>query len=141
MTAQLTREDSYLALVAFLLTSKQRLFELGDLYDMNGLQTMTILLLDQPQNMGNFKTTFHCDPSNITAIMDVLEDRKLVARYISPTDHRIKMVKLLPKGERLRTELLRRLTDDDSYLLANLSPEETATFTRLVQKITTKNEA
>jgi DNA-binding MarR family transcriptional regulator len=90
--------------------------------------------------MGSFKNFFHCDPSNVTAIMDVLEERKLVSRYISPTDRRIKMAKLLPKGERLRAELLRHLTDDDSFILANLSPEEMITFIRLVKKITQKEE-
>jgi DNA-binding MarR family transcriptional regulator len=139
MSATASNEDSYLALVELLLTAKQRMFELGDLYDMNGLQTMSLLLLKEPQPMGAFKTFFHCDPSNVTAIMDVLEERKLVARYVSPTDRRIKMVKLLPKGERLRTELLLRLTDDEGFLLANLSPAETATFIELVHKITRKD--
>jgi len=136
MSTQISREDSFLALIELLLTAKQRLFELGDLHDMNGLQTMSIMLLKVPQPMGNFKTAFHCDPSNVTAIMDVLEERKLVSRYTSPTDRRIKMVKLEPKGERLRGELIHRLTGEESFLLANLGPTETITFVELVNKIT-----
>jgi DNA-binding MarR family transcriptional regulator len=136
MSVHPSREDSYIALVEFLLMAKQHLFELGELYSLSGLQTMTILLLSQARSMGNLKTCFHCDPSNITAIVDVLEERKLVARYVSPSDHRIKMVKLLAKGERLRADLLTRLTGDKGYLLASLSEDETNSFITLVQKIT-----
>lgn len=136
MPDQNSLEQSYLALVEFLLLAKQRLLDMGSKYGMTGMQTISLLLLDKPRSMHNFKTVYNCDPSNVTGIVDGLEHKKLAARYESPTDRRIKMVKLLAKGKRVRAELLNTLATDETYLLSNLSHQEATDFIRLVRKIT-----
>jgi DNA-binding MarR family transcriptional regulator len=40
----------------------------------------------------------HCDPSNITFLVDRLEERGLVSRQEDPTDRRVKAVRLTSKG-------------------------------------------
>jgi len=136
MNQQTTLEQSYLALVEFLLLAKQRLFELAAQHGMSGMQIITLLLIESPRPMSNFKHIFNCDPSNVTGIIDGLQQKKLVTRYADPTDHRVKMVRLLYKGKRLRTALLHELTTSDEYLLANLTIAEASSFITLVQKIT-----
>ncbi len=136
MATKTSLEESYLALVEFLLLAKHRLIDLGSHYGMSGMQTISLLLLDEPRPMHGFKTVFNCDASNVTGIVDALEQKKFVARFESPADRRLKMVKLLAKGRQVRTDILHQLTTDEGYLLAKLSPAEATTFIRLVQKIT-----
>jgi DNA-binding MarR family transcriptional regulator len=136
MAQQLSLEQSYLALVEFLMLSKQRLVEIGAKYHLSGMQTITLLLLEEPRPMGTFRHIFNCDASNITGIIDGLEQKQLVRRFEINSDRRVKMVKLLTHGKRIRTALLHQLTSDDQYLLANLTPTEAANFINLVQKIT-----
>ncbi len=136
MAEQFSLEQSYLTLVEFLMLSKQRLVEIGAKYHLSGMQTITLLLLEEPRPMGTFRHIFNCDASNVTGIIDGLEQKQLVRRFEVNSDRRIKMVQLLARGKHIRTTLLHQLTSDDQYLLANLTPSEAASFIDLVQKIT-----
>ena len=136
MTHKLSLEQSYLAFVEFLMLSKKRLIEIGSAHHLSGMQTITLLLLEEPRPMGNFRHIFNCDASNVTGIIDGLEQKKLVKRFEVHSDRRIKMVRLLARGKHLRSTLLQKLTSDDQYILANLSSSEAESFIKLVQKIT-----
>src|SRR5580698_7908316 len=136
MSEQLSLEQSYLALVEFLMLSKQRLLEIGTKHHLSGMQAITLLLLEEPRPMGNFRHIFNCDASNITGIIDGLEQKELAKRFEINSDRRVKMVKLLARGKKVRAALLHQLTSDDQYVLANLTASEAASFIDLVQKIT-----
>jgi DNA-binding MarR family transcriptional regulator len=58
--------------------------------------------------MGELAQHMHCDSSNITGIVDRLEERGLVERGAAEGDRRVKLVALTAAGERLRAELARR---------------------------------
>ena len=58
--------------------------------------------LDQPQTMGAMAELLHCDPSNVTGIVDALEERKLARRKPSEADRRVKVVELTAAGRKLR---------------------------------------
>jgi DNA-binding MarR family transcriptional regulator len=116
--------------------SKKRLIEIGGTYHLSGMQTITLLLLGEPRPMGTFKHIFNCDASNVTGIIDGLEQKQLVKRFEVNSDRRIKMIKLLAHGKHVRAALLSQLTSDDQYILAGLTPSEAASFIDLVQKIT-----
>lgn len=58
--------------------------------------------LDQPQPMGRMAELLHCDPSNVTGIVDALEERNLAKRKPSEADRRVKVVELTTAGEKLR---------------------------------------
>lgn len=136
MSHNLTLEESYLAFVEFLMLSKHKLIEIGAKYNLSAMQTITLLLLQEPRPIGTFRHIFNCDASNVTGIIDGLEQKQLVARFEVNSDRRIKMVKLLTRGKHIRSTLLRQLTSDDQYILAKLSPSEAKSFIQLVQKIT-----
>jgi DNA-binding MarR family transcriptional regulator len=53
----------------------------------------------------------HCDPSNITGIVDRLGDRGLVERGSAPGDRRVKTLMLTEEGTALRMRLLDRLSE------------------------------
>jgi len=58
--------------------------------------------LEVPQTMGRMAELLHCDPSNVTGIVDALEDRDLATRKPSAEDRRVKVVELTAAGKRLR---------------------------------------
>ena len=129
-------ESAYISLVEFLLLAKRQLFSLGTEHGLSGMQAITLLLLEKPRYMSSFKDILNCDPSNVTGIIDGLENKQLATRIENKNDRRTKLVKLLPDGERLRHELLSSLTSSSSTLFAAFNTKEFADFMRLVQKIT-----
>jgi DNA-binding MarR family transcriptional regulator len=129
-------EQSYMVLVEFLMLAKRRIIETAGEYGLTGMQAMTIFLLDRPRPMNSFGKIYNCDPSNVTGIVDGLEEKGLVKRFENPKDRRIKMVEACAEGIAIRTALLQELTGPDSYMLRNLSPAEIGQFIGLVGKIT-----
>lgn len=136
MNDQLSREETYLNLFKFLMLSKHRVIELGAEYDLTGMQTTTIFLLDKPKPMNSFRKIFNCDASNVTGLVDGLEQKELASRYENKDDRRIKMVQLEPRGKKVRSALLTKLMKNDGPLLSRLNDEERQTFFQLIQKMT-----
>jgi DNA-binding MarR family transcriptional regulator len=58
----------------------------------------------------------HCDNSNVTGIVDRLEDRGLVERRVDPADRRIKRLVLTAPGSELRRALRERLAQPPAPL-------------------------
>jgi DNA-binding MarR family transcriptional regulator len=58
--------------------------------------------LEQPQTMGRMAELLRCDPSNVTGIVDALEERKLAQRKPAADDRRVKVVELTAAGRKLR---------------------------------------
>ena len=68
-------------------------------------QAIVVRLLAEPRPMGELAEAMHCDNSNITGIVDRLEERGLVERQPADYDRRVKLIALTPDGTRLREEL------------------------------------
>lgn len=134
-------EQSYLSLLEFMLLAKQRIFALAAAHGMSGMQVITLLLLEQPRPMHSLKQVFNCDPSNVTGIIDGLQQRQLVTRYEHTGDRRIKMIKLLTKGTRLRASLLNQLANSDEVSLSRLSSAELTTCLSLLRKTTQRPDS
>lgn len=132
----LSTEEAFIVFIKFLMFSKHRVIELGSGYGLTAMQTLTLFLLDQPCPMNRLKKIFNCDASNITGLVDGLEQKELASRYESPTDRRIKMVRLEQRGREVRRALLRRLGQQGSPIFTKLTAEEYRTFIGLLQKVT-----
>lgn len=128
-------EKSYLALFQFLLFSKSKLVSLSEKLNLTIVQAMTLLQLDEPKSMNSFTKIYHCDPSNTTGIMDGLERKKLIIRFESPNDRRVKMIKITPKGEKLRRSIIDSQVNDKDYVIKRLNEEELTTFVNLLDKV------
>ena len=87
---------------------RPRMVELWREFDLMPPQQMVLGLLDEPKPMGELAQHMHCDSSNITGIVDRLEERGLVERQAAERDRRVKLVALTAEGEALRDELARR---------------------------------
>jgi DNA-binding MarR family transcriptional regulator len=77
-----------------------------------------------------------CDPSFVTAIADVLEERGLARREIDPTDRRSKNLVLTPKGATVRSTLQREFFADLPGI-RQLDQHERRQFVELVRKMIT----
>lgn len=64
----------------------------------------------------------HCDPSNVTFLVDRLERRRLVARTRVRSDRRIKAMALTPAGVEVRERLIATLAE--SALFGRLTRPE-----------------
>jgi DNA-binding MarR family transcriptional regulator len=72
--------------------------------------------LDERQTMGRMAELLHCDPSNVTGIVDALEDRNLAERKPSEVDRRIKVVELTVPGEKLRARAVEEMYKPPAWL-------------------------
>jgi MarR family transcriptional regulator, organic hydroperoxide resistance regulator len=72
--------------------------------------------LDQPQTMGTMADLLRCDPSNVTAIVDTLEERKLARRKPSEGDRRVKVVELTAAGKKLRARAIEEMFKPPAWL-------------------------
>jgi len=66
-------------------------------------------VLGEPRTMGTLAALLHCDNSNVTGIVDNLEDKNLAVRFPSEVDRRIKVVELSVRGATLRKRLLEEM--------------------------------
>lgn len=79
--------------------------------------------LEQPQTMGRMAELLRCDPSNVTGIVDALEDRNLAERKPSEVDRRVKVVELTAAGKRLRARSVEEMYKPPPWI-EDLSPTD-----------------
>ncbi len=80
---------------------------------------MMLNLRDKPEGlpMHQLAEECGCDPSNITGMVDKLEEKELVRRESSPTDRRVKIIVLTESGKRLLGEVMERMQDPPDWVL------------------------
>lgn len=73
--------------------------------------------LEQPRTMGEIAELLRCDPSNVTGIVDALEERGLGRRRPSERDRRVKVIELTAKGEKMRGRVMVELSEPPAWLV------------------------
>src|SRR5947209_16652798 len=98
-------------LMRFFFAQRAHLPFSGEEFDLSPAQCHVLHLIEpgRPLPMRKLAETLSCDASNVTGLVDRLEERGLVARRPSPDDRRVKELRLTPAGERLRSGLLQRM--------------------------------
>ncbi len=81
------------------------------------LQAKALFVLGRERTMSEVAEAAHCEPSNLTGVIDKLEARGLVERRGAANDRRIKMVFLTPGGAALRRRVLARLSEPAPWML------------------------
>ena len=127
----------YLHLLEFLMTAKQHIVAVGNEFGLTSIQAITLMLIDAdaPRPMKSFCVLYRCDASNITGIVDGLENKGLISRQNDLNDRRIKVIQLEAAGQKLQQAILKRLIADSSYLFDPLESSETDQFVRIVEKL------
>jgi DNA-binding MarR family transcriptional regulator len=75
----------------------------------NDVRALIVLDLEQGRSMSDLADAWACDASNATFIVDRLEERSLAERRTVPTDRRLKMVVLTPRGAEVRRRVFERM--------------------------------
>jgi DNA-binding MarR family transcriptional regulator len=95
-----------------MVSNKSRFVAIGQEFDLAPQQTLAMRVLGGgPLPMGRLAEILACDSSNVTGITDRLEERGLLRRTTAEHDRRVKMLVLTDEGEKLRTEITKRLAE------------------------------
>src|SRR3954454_1591270 len=105
--------------------SRRRFLAIASEFELSPPQVRALGVLEpgRPVPMSELADALHCDNSNVTGIVDRLEDRGLVERRSATHDRRVKMLALTPRGAEVRERLAERLEQAPGPL-ARLSPED-----------------
>jgi DNA-binding MarR family transcriptional regulator len=80
-------------------------------FDLLPQHVIALRSLERPIPMSELARLLACDNSNVTGIIDRLEERGLVERRNAPHDRRVKLVALTPEGERLKLGVEARMAE------------------------------
>lgn len=85
-------------------------------FDLRPASMGTIRLLDQPRTMSEIAEVLRCDNSNVTGIVDGLEEKGLALREPSPGDRRVKLIALSAEGRRLHNRLKKAMERPPAWI-------------------------
>lgn len=88
---------------------------------------------DRPLPARDLAEQLRCDRSNVTALVDKLEQAGLVERRVDPADRRQKTLVVTAAGRRMRDRVHQVMSD--SRLLGGLTTDELAALRELVWKV------
>jgi DNA-binding MarR family transcriptional regulator len=107
-----------------MVSNKQRLIATGQEFDLAPQQMIALRMLGaDPRKMSELAQALFCDNSNVTGIVDRLEERGLVRREPAEGDRRVKLLVLTKEGEKLRIEITKRMAEPPAPI-ASLSEKD-----------------
>jgi len=123
-TSPTTAEQAW-ALVArlFFEHGRPKMMDANQELELSPPQGIVLRFLDEPRPMGELAALMRCDNSNMTGIVDRLEERGLVERTAAERDRRVKLIALTERGREIRDELNRRMAEPPE-VIEQLSPAD-----------------
>jgi DNA-binding MarR family transcriptional regulator len=123
-------------LMKFFFAQREHLPARDEECDLSPVQCHVLHLIDpqRPLPMGRLAATLGCDASNVTGLVDRLEERGLVERRPSNEDRRIKVIHLTSAGSRMRAQLLRHVTSG-ARPLSRLSAADLRALVRILERL------
>jgi DNA-binding MarR family transcriptional regulator len=124
------------SLTAVFLARKESFAQITASFGLNPGAMHALLSLDPdvPQSMSTLAGSWRCDASNVTWLVDRLEEHGLAERRAHPTDRRIRAVALTKKGARVRAQVEAKLFEAPGYM-HDLSQRDLETLCRILDKI------
>ena len=90
--------------------------------------------------MVSLARSLHCHDSNVTGLVDRVEQRGLIERQSDPSDRRVKLIALTKAGETLRSRLLERIFEPVPFI-AVLTPQDKLTLRDILLRATQAMQA
>lgn len=105
--------EAWTLLLRLLRSEQANLLDVWAEFDLSSAQGDLLCSLEpgQSSRMVSLARTLHCHDSNVTGLVDRLEERGVLERRGDPEDRRVKLIALTRTGESLRERLLDRLSD------------------------------
>jgi DNA-binding MarR family transcriptional regulator len=128
--------DAWQLLIKLSFSQQTQVSPLAAELELSPVQCHVLRLLepDKPLPMRALAEGLCCDASNVTGLVDRLESRGLVRRRPSEEDRRVKVLELTPKGVRVRTVFLERMTAPPEGL-ERLSVREQQMLVRILGRL------
>jgi DNA-binding MarR family transcriptional regulator len=103
--------DVWRQLVGYFFAHRESQMRAGQELGLTPGHMKTLFELDgvEGRSMGDLAVLLVCDASNVTWLVDRLEERGLVERRPHPRDRRVKSVVLTPEGVKTKALLIERL--------------------------------
>ena len=127
--------EAWRLMTAVMMARKQQFPQIAASFKLNpgALHALLTLDPDEPQSMSTLAGGWGCDASNVTWLVDRLEENGLVERRAHPTDRRVRTVALTPEGARVR-EQVEAMIYEAPPSIAELSPADLETLCRVLRK-------
>src|SRR4051794_31384248 len=117
-----------------MVTNKHRMFAMAQEFDLAPQQMIALRMLGAgPRKMSDLAQALFCDNSNVTGIVDRLEERGLLRREAAEGDRRVKLLVLTKEGERVRVEITKRMAEPPPPIAA-LSDKDQRALRDILQR-------
>jgi DNA-binding MarR family transcriptional regulator len=128
--------DAWRRLTNLFLSRKQQVMEIATAHHLNPGAMNALLFLEpgQPCSMRTLAEAWKCDASNVTWLVDRLEERGLAERRPHASDRRVRTVALTRKGTRIRAQIESKLFEAPATF-HELTPEELETLGKILHKL------
>jgi DNA-binding MarR family transcriptional regulator len=128
--------EAWRLMTAVFLARKEQFPALAADFGLNPGAMHALLSLDpnEPQSMSSLATAWKCDASNVTWLVDRLEEHGLAERRAHATDRRVRTVALTRKGTKVRAQIEHKLYEAPEFL-HDLSERDLEALCRILTKI------
>jgi DNA-binding MarR family transcriptional regulator len=109
-------------------------------HDLTPVQAKLLLSMNEPAPMRCVADALGCDPSNVTGVVDRLEERGLVTRAECPADRRAKFLNLTATGRRQRDAFVADLFREVPGM-ASQSPQQIASLREALMALCRMDQA
>jgi MarR family transcriptional regulator, organic hydroperoxide resistance regulator len=93
----------------------------------------TLRMLNEPRTMSEVANALQCDNSNVTGIVDSLEEKGLVRRRPSEEDRRVKLIELTAAGRRVHARLSKAFATPPAWV-DGLTEKDRRTLREIFQR-------
>src|ERR1700690_1840257 len=99
--------DTWRRMTELFLSRKHQVMEIAAAHGLNPGAMNALLFLEpgEPCSMRTLADAWKCDASNVTWLVDRLEEHGLAERRPHPTDRRVRTVALTRKGTKMRAQI------------------------------------
>jgi DNA-binding MarR family transcriptional regulator len=117
-----------------MVSNKRRFLNTGGEFDLAPQQMIALRMLGAgPRKMSDLAHALFCDNSNVTGIVDRLEERGLVRREAAEGDRRVKLLVLTEDGEWMREQITQRMAEPPPAI-ASLSQKDQRALRDILQR-------
>ena len=129
-------DEAWRLLTAVMMVRKEEFPAMAASFGLNPGAMHALLQLDPdvPQSMSSLAGAWKCDASNVTWLVDRLEEHGLAERRAHPGDRRIRTVALTRKGAKVRSQVEARMYEAPDTL-RTLSPRDLEALAKILRKI------